>query len=81
MADLPLCRNFLEGSCERSDQILLAETDAAWTFGCGTCRSVWVVTKPRERAKARYFRTHSEAAVTNKQIMLLPGRNWKWRKR
>ena len=54
MSDLPRCRNYKERSCERSDQIIVKETEQFWEFYCRTCKSTWVVTKPRTKARAQY---------------------------
>lgn len=54
VSDLPRCRNYKENSCERSDQVILRETEEFWHFYCRTCKSDWIVTKPRTRARAQY---------------------------
>jgi hypothetical protein len=53
MAELPLCPNFRDRSCERSEQRILKEDDKHWTFLCVCCQSIWVVSKPHEKARAR----------------------------
>lgn len=52
--ELPLCPNYREKSCERSEQRLERETETHWSFFCKCCESTWVVSKPNTREKARF---------------------------
>lgn len=55
MPDLPKCPKFQRSQgCPRSDLKLQGETETAWGFQCRTCGVQWVVSKPRERNRARY---------------------------
>jgi len=54
MADeIPRCAASEKGECPRSNTVLLKEADDFWVFGCLTCKSVRVVTKPSGKARAR----------------------------
>lgn len=55
MANLPQCPNFLEKKgCQRSELKLAGENQKFYTFFCNCCKLMWVWSKPRERAAARY---------------------------
>ena len=56
MANLPICANFREGKCPRSDLRIAAETPNFFTFNCHTCGLEWVWSKPRMKEEARYDR-------------------------
>lgn len=49
----PRCQ---EPTCPVGQVLLLKETDNEWVFGCLTCKSVMVRSKPSGIAKARYYR-------------------------
>jgi hypothetical protein len=52
--ELPVCGNFLNGSCERSDTHVSQETDEVFVIYCRTCKSVNVFPKDRSEGAARY---------------------------
>jgi hypothetical protein len=52
VADLPRCPNFLERSCERSELVLLKETDQVRHFFCRNCKLDWVVSRSKVKAQA-----------------------------
>jgi len=52
--DVMTCRNFRNGTCPRSDPVVLEEGREFLQMGCRTCRGGWVVTLPDGKAKARY---------------------------
>ncbi len=52
--EIPKCRNFLEGTCERSDIVLSENRDGkSYTLFCRTCQSVHVWTRSKIKAQAR----------------------------
>lgn len=53
-ADVMECRNYRNGSCPRSDPVILQEDALYLQMGCRTCRGGWVVTMPKGKGKARY---------------------------
>lgn len=53
-SDVMECRNWRNGTCERSDPVILEENQYHVQMGCRTCRGGWVVTLPEGKAKARY---------------------------
>jgi len=48
------CRNWRNGTCPRSDAIILEERSDHIQMGCRTCRGGWIVTLPEGVKKARY---------------------------
>ena len=48
-----MCPSHREGKCERSDLRLLSETDKFRHFFCRTCKLDWIVTRSKEKARAR----------------------------
>lgn len=52
--DVMTCRNWRNGTCPKSDPIVLEEDNLYVQMGCRTCRGGWVVTMPDGKAKARY---------------------------
>lgn len=52
--DVMTCRNWRNGTCPKSDPVVLEERDDTVQMGCKTCRGGWVVTLPVGKAKARY---------------------------
>lgn len=60
MARLPDCPNFVrKRGCSRSDIRLKGEGPDHYTFQCGTCELIWVVSKPTEVAASK-FRVEEE---------------------
>lgn len=53
-SDVLQCRNWRNGTCPKSDPIVLEEGPEHVQLGCRTCRSGWIVTLPVGKAKARY---------------------------
>lgn len=55
MSEFPKCpNNVKKRGCERSDIRLLGENEEAWTFTCGTCELIWVVSKPSSAARGKF---------------------------
>ena len=52
--DIPVCPNHKEKRCERSELRLMGENDQAFLFHCTCCKLIWAVSKPREKASARW---------------------------
>ena len=52
--ELPSCPNHRDGTCERSDIILLGEREHAWLMHCKTCQLFWAISKDRTRQAARH---------------------------
>lgn len=57
--DLPRCPNYVESNgaedvCGRSDLVLYADAALHWIFICRTCKLFWPVSKPKERARAKW---------------------------
>jgi hypothetical protein len=50
----PVCANFLNHSCERSDTYVERETEHSYTIRCRTCRGINVWPKDRSENYARY---------------------------
>lgn len=65
--DVLCCRNFLAGTCPKSDPIVLQEDSEYLQVGCKTCHSGRVVTLPTGRAKARYENRAAELKRLEKQ--------------
>jgi hypothetical protein len=60
MAEFPKCPNFTKKrGCDRSDIKLIGENEEAWTFRCGTCTLVWVVSKSNSIHRGK-LRAHEE---------------------
>lgn len=60
MAQLPRCPNNAKGSCERSEPMVLNETEGDFTFYCRCCHCIYVRTKPagwRRVAMERDYRS------------------------
>lgn len=62
MPDVPICANFVERTCERSDTYVSKETDSVFVITCRTCKaiSVWPKTPVENRAKYENF-LHQQA--------------------
>lgn len=55
MAEFPKCPNYVKKrGCEKSDLKLLSENTDAWTFTCGTCEIIWVVSKPASAERGKF---------------------------
>ncbi len=54
--ELPLCPNFTEGKCEKSDTRYAGETKdgTADAIICHTCKLFWLISKPKVVGRARY---------------------------
>jgi hypothetical protein len=80
--DIPKCRNFLAGSCERSDPVILDDSGDHYQFGCRTCRCGWVVTKPIGIERARMEnevkrRNQMKFTESDKALFLSPQGGWR----
>ena len=53
-SDMMQCRNWRNGTCPRSDPVILVESSQYLQMGCRTCHGGWVFTLPDGKAKARY---------------------------
>lgn len=67
MSRIPICANFVERSCERSDTYVSKETDTVFVITCRTCKgiSVWPKTAAEDRAKYQNV-LHEEAQQREK---------------
>ena len=62
--NLPVCPNYRERVCERSDIKLGGETADSFLFICNTCKLFWAVSKPKTVERGRWeakVRSISEA--------------------
>jgi cytochrome c5 len=51
---LPLCPNYRDGSCERSEIRVMGEHQDSYLFTCACCHLLWAVSKPRTQDRARW---------------------------
>jgi len=68
MPELPICGNFLAGTCERSSVYVSKETDTAFTIACRTCKSVNIWPKEKEEGKGRYDAYLKHMAARTAQV-------------
>jgi len=49
--NIPICPNFRQGVCERSELRLMGENDDSFLFTCSVCNLFWAVSKPRTKER------------------------------
>jgi hypothetical protein len=52
--EMPICGNFLSGTCPRSDTYVSKETDSAFVITCRTCASHNIWPHDRSEKAAKY---------------------------
>ena len=78
--NLPICPNYRDQVCERSQIRLLGENDASYLFTCATCNLFWAVSKPKTRDKGAWEARMSRIQKATEEEARRAGRRaYSWR--
>jgi hypothetical protein len=75
MADIPRCKN---KSCERSETLLIKESQTEWVFACKNCGGLEVRTKPagwRAGEQHRRYQRYGRPEYDRKVAYFILGRH------
>ncbi len=75
-AQIPRCKNAVDGTCKNSNVKLVNENDETWIFRCETCRCIQVVSKDGVRDKSNF-----ENAAKRRQQAIEMQQRWERRKK
>lgn len=73
--NLPICPNYLDKTCEKSDLRLHGESEKTFMFVCHTCKLLWAVNKPKTKEHARYenkIRNIDAASQQDRELARVP---------